>query len=1519
MFWKVLFLLTLTFLQNAHTQGLQRLCDEKEPQMFPSFCKHNNPYVVPYYLTNLNHTLTVNDSKVHCDTNNINSDCYSILKIRVVEISLDKIERYFVFSMGNGRIAVLPFNNETEESREVFQVFDTKFEFMDAAGKGPDYYIIAIHQTIMKIMKVPNGNLDDMITEQYTIPDVLKKVKIFFSHGELYVALLYQNLKHLQFFKIDNYQVKNNWIFDTEVFDFGTTLHFGEFSPKSMTITGAGYNRTLITLTTKYEIKILEFSEKVLNLNVNFGDKTSLNSFYFSNNEITAAHLLDENVRRINQTRSNCSSIFGDTRSQNIFLIIATQNQTTGESNIMIRNQPEFANLVRIRETTVENPVTRKSPFRCWNGYEDSQGRCKIGWTENLKSKKRVLKLSSNYFGIERQLITDPIQICEYLKKVDYTLYLVCRNVIARQIQCELNFLQGFGIPLLKKFWFHHIFAVQQDEVEIFGAQFLLNHKYALLIEKFNEIPIHSGMQDFQITPNGQHLFVTFSRKKWEIDSIKRYGEICNQLDKDPKNPFLIFYTEICNQELPRHLDVNLFGQYISMCFPGVHCPSSEENLIYFVREGFYTLLSRTMQECEPGYFCFNGFRSKCPYGFKCPRSKMGSPELCLKQDKQITCFAEGTINEKPCPEGTICDTPSLPPMPISPGYYLTTEKDIKKCQPGDWCSLGRFSNNGTDLKCPENTFCPRSDIIQPNICYSNISSFRYCPEGSIKNNLCPAGYFCLNQTTKKNCSISEYCPEGTFVPKPCPAGHYCPTPKQSIICPQGYFCALGSHKPTPCVPFISICPEGSIDEGNFFIFALTVIGVMGLIALYYLAQLLDVSCKAVNICLRRKDKKEQIDDKFRIDIGFNNLSVQLRNGKKILQNVCGEFKNGRLTAIMGLSGSGKTTFLTTLSGRQYAGRVSGDVLFNGKAVSLSKYDKLFGFVPQEDIMLRMMTVYETLYFAARTKLSWRKSNAEITKIVDDVLEKLDLMDVKDSIIGDEETRGISGGQRKRVNIGIELVSDPTVLFLDEPTSGLDSAAANDVCKNLKKIAETGIPVVTVIHQPRYEIFSMIDDILLLGKGGRVVFLGPRDEALHYFENLGFHCPEKVNPADFLMDVTNGTIPRNGFTEFQPTDLFDLWDKNPLTFNEEDDFIHIETEALLRGRRKTEPLTSFNMKSLNNEVSKKNPSTIVQFWQVFKRAIIQQMREPIALILEFILLYLPGCTLGFVFSGKEYIGPLPEHIIALCPPELKNLCGAPLDDTILYVSVLLTCSISLVGSMTSLKTFGNEKVVFIRESIGGLYTLPYFLAKNFSNVLNILLGPLLYMSLFYTLASPRAEFWEIYVCLLLLYFNAFAFGYLVSIVFDQNVARLASVILILFFQMFSGGGPTLPDFEEMSPPMKYLPNVSFLRWGMESLYCFEITKFSKIYNIQYSLETWGYHPERFWMNFGILIGIGVLLRVISFFSLMAYQPNSIINILFKWFLDLLFLIKFKILHPLYAAICIRKKDDAEKSVQYEKL
>lgn len=189
------------------------------------------------------------------------------------------------------------------------------------------------------------------------------------------------------------------------------------------------------------------------------------------------------------------------------------------------------------------------------------------------------------------------------------------------------------------------------------------------------------------------------------------------------------------------------------------------------------------------------------------------------------------------------------------------------------------------------------------------------------------------------------------------------------------------------------------------------------------------------------------------------------------------------------------------------------------------------------------MTVEETLYFSAKTRLDSKISSSEIRSIVNDVIQGLRLEDVRHSIIGDQSNRGISGGQRKRVNVGIELVSSPFVLFLDEPTSGckfyyfiytfmtsFNSASSKEVCEALQTIASCGITVITVIHQPRYEIFNMFDTLLLLGKGGRTVYLGPKDRVEEFFEKeLSFTKPNGSNLADFIIDISAGLVtPNNG-------------------------------------------------------------------------------------------------------------------------------------------------------------------------------------------------------------------------------------------------------------------------------------------------------------------------------------------------------------------------------------------------------
>ena len=170
--------------------------------------------------------------------------------------------------------------------------------------------------------------------------------------------------------------------------------------------------------------------------------------------------------------------------------------------------------------------------------------------------------------------------------------------------------------------------------------------------------------------------------------------------------------------------------------------------------------------------------------------------------------------------------------------------------------------------------------------------------------------------------------------------------------------------------------------------------------------------------------------------------------------------------------------------------------------------------------------------------------NLQRELVVKDVMDMLQLGHVQASMVGGSEKRGISGGQRKRVNIGMELAASPSILFMDEPTSGLDSTSTAAITDALREFAALGVLIAAVIHQPRFSVFSAFDDCLLLAPGGRTVYLGPTSFATEYFrKELNFRLPQFENPADWLMDVVSGVVPRPGFPSFIPQHLPSLWMK----------------------------------------------------------------------------------------------------------------------------------------------------------------------------------------------------------------------------------------------------------------------------------------------------------------------------------------------------------------------------------------
>uniref|UniRef100_A0A3Q2UL68 Broad substrate specificity ATP-binding cassette transporter ABCG2 n=1 Tax=Fundulus heteroclitus TaxID=8078 RepID=A0A3Q2UL68_FUNHE len=251
------------------------------------------------------------------------------------------------------------------------------------------------------------------------------------------------------------------------------------------------------------------------------------------------------------------------------------------------------------------------------------------------------------------------------------------------------------------------------------------------------------------------------------------------------------------------------------------------------------------------------------------------------------------------------------------------------------------------------------------------------------------------------------------------------------------------------------------------------------------------------------------------------------RSPKEILMDLNGIMRPG-LNAILGPTGSGKSSFLDILAGRKDPLGLSGEVLIDG-APQPPNFKCLSGYVVQEDVVMGTLTVRQNLSFSAALRLPTSVPQSEKEARVEHLIRELCLSKVADSKVGSPMTRGISGGERKRTNIGMELIIDPAVLFLDEPTTGLDASTANSVLLLLKRMASHGRTIIMSIHQPRYSIYRLFDTLTLL-VGGRMVYHGPAPSALDYFSNIGYPCEPHNNPADFFLDVLNGVFTKPNLT-----------------------------------------------------------------------------------------------------------------------------------------------------------------------------------------------------------------------------------------------------------------------------------------------------------------------------------------------------------------------------------------------------
>ncbi|KAH9886556.1 hypothetical protein F4778DRAFT_471367 [Xylariomycetidae sp. FL2044] len=590
--------------------------------------------------------------------------------------------------------------------------------------------------------------------------------------------------------------------------------------------------------------------------------------------------------------------------------------------------------------------------------------------------------------------------------------------------------------------------------------------------------------------------------------------------------------------------------------------------------------------------------------------------------------------------------------------------------------------------------------------------------------------------------------------------------------------------------------------------------------------------------------------ERFGLSFAYANLSFHPKSSPRpILQNVTGSIERGRLTAVMGGSGGGKSTFINVLMGKTI--NTGGSVMINNVPGKIKKYKRLIGYVPQDDIVLPELTVYENILHSARVRLPRNWADVDIKAHVNSVIECLELSHVRDSLVGSVGKPVISGGQRKRVSIGMELAAAPMAIFLDEPTSGLDATAASSIMRTLKAIARLGISVIVIIHQPRMEIFDMIDDLILLGNG-QIIYEGPESSVQGFFENIGFHFPEHSNNGDVVTDIITG----NGRDYKRSGDI----SKEALISH----WANSRQHALLKSRHESIQSSRASIvenQSQNRELLRRRGARrVTQAWLCLRRAMLQQWRGKSALWFELGLASIAGALLGLAQNsrhGRLYVGVYRE------PYDVLSVAS---DNISVPQFALLTCiAIGLVAGAPGVKVFSEEMLLHRREAEAGHSRVAYFIAKNISVIPRMVLGCLHFTTLLLLLAVPIVGWGLAFFANLIYFYCIYGLASIVSMVARREDAPLIATMIALIAGILSGAAPPLSSVKDWH--MEWLWRASPGTWLAEMYFGQLVEPFRYLYNVDLTARVTGFHLDWLGRNLIALFAIGTIYRIFAYAGL----------------------------------------------------